>query len=62
VEPTGAGDIFAAVLFIALRRGENPLQACALANCIAAQSVTRLRLAGIPSAQDVALCDPLPLK
>jgi 1D-myo-inositol 3-kinase len=62
VEPTGAGDIFAAVLYIALRRGQNPLQACALANCIAAQSVTRPRMAGIPTAQDVALCDPLPLK
>ena len=58
IEPTGAGDIFAAVLFIALRRGDSLLDACRLANCIAAQSVTRPRLAGVPSAADVMLCSP----
>ncbi len=56
VEPTGAGDIFAAVLFIALQRGDALADACALANCIAAQSVTRPHLAGVPTADDVALC------
>jgi pfkB family carbohydrate kinase len=56
VEPTGAGDIFATVLFIALQRGDALPDACALANCIAAQSVMRLRLAGVPTAADVALC------
>ncbi len=56
VDPTGAGDIFAAILFIALRRGDTPAHACAFANCLAAQSVTRPQLAGLPSAQDIALC------
>ncbi|MCL5996263.1 MAG: PfkB family carbohydrate kinase [Chloroflexi bacterium] len=56
VEPTGAGDIFATVLFASLQQGDTPLHACAFANCIAAQSVTRLRLAGIPAAQDTTLC------
>jgi 1D-myo-inositol 3-kinase len=55
-EPTGAGDIFAAVLFIALRRGDSVLDACTLANCIAAQSVTRPRLSGVPTTQDIRLC------
>jgi sugar/nucleoside kinase (ribokinase family) len=56
IEPTGAGDIFATVLFIALRQGATLRDACAQANCIAAQSVTRPRLSGIPTTQDVAHC------
>jgi sugar/nucleoside kinase (ribokinase family) len=62
VDPTGAGDIFATVLFIALRRGDALPAACALANCIAAQSVTRPRLSGVPTAADMVLCRPLPLQ
>jgi len=62
VDPTGAGDIFATVLFIALQRGDPLRDACALANCIAAQSVTRLRLAGVPGSADIALCQRHPLK
>ncbi len=62
VEPTGAGDIFATVLFIALQRGDPLRDACALANCIAAQSVTRPRMAGIPTRADIALCQHEPLK
>lgn len=57
VEPTGAGDVFAATLFVALQRGDPLRDACALANCVAAQSVTRPRLAGIPTRADVALCN-----
>ncbi len=60
VDPTGAGDIFATVLFIALQRGDALAQACALANCIAAQSVTRLHLAGVPTAGDLRRCHTLP--
>ncbi len=56
VEPTGAGDIFAAVLFIALQRGADLRDACEHANCIAAQSVTRVRMAGIPTERDIMLC------
>jgi sugar/nucleoside kinase (ribokinase family) len=62
VDPTGAGDIFATVLFIALQRGDALPAACALANCFAAQSVTRPRLSGVPTAADMILCHPLPLQ
>jgi sugar/nucleoside kinase (ribokinase family) len=62
VEPTGAGDIFATVLFTALQRGGSPLDACAFANCIAAQSVTRSRLQGVPTPQDIASCQHWALK
>lgn len=62
VDPTGAGDIFATVLFIALQRGDPLRDACALANCIAAQSVTRLHLSGIPAEADVVLCRDMRLK
>jgi hypothetical protein len=62
VEPTGAGDIFASVLFIALQRGDSLTDACTQANCIAAQSVTRPRLSGVPTAADVAQCCMQPLQ
>jgi sugar/nucleoside kinase (ribokinase family) len=59
VDPTGAGDIFAATLFVALqqkRYGDDVIGACRFANCIAAQSVTRRNLAGLPTASDIQLC------
>lgn len=56
VDPTGAGDIFASTLFITLQRGVEPVKACAYANCIAAQSVTRHALAGLPTPEDLARC------
>ncbi len=56
VDPTGAGDIFAATLFITLQRGVDPVKACAYANCIAAQSVTRHSLAGLPTPEDLNRC------
>jgi sugar/nucleoside kinase (ribokinase family) len=56
VDPTGAGDIFAATLFITLQRGADPVKACAYANCIAAQSVTRRSLAGLPTPEDLNRC------
>lgn len=59
VDPTGAGDIFAAALFIALQRGTDPIAACAFANCVAAQSVTRRRLAGLPTRDDLERCGSL---
>ncbi|HEY75003.1 MAG TPA: ribokinase [Thermoflexia bacterium] len=55
-DPTGAGDIFAAVFFVELRRGCPPLEAARLANCIAAVSVTRPGLQGTPSRGEVARC------
>ncbi|MCL4505712.1 MAG: PfkB family carbohydrate kinase [Chloroflexi bacterium] len=62
VEPTGAGDIFATVLFIALQRGDALWAACEHANCIAAQSVTRPRLAGVPTEHDITLCNQMSLQ
>ncbi|MCX7938107.1 MAG: PfkB family carbohydrate kinase, partial [Thermoflexales bacterium] len=56
VEPTGAGDIFAAALFIALAKQNPPDAACAFANCIAAQSVTRPYREGLPQPDEVARC------
>ncbi|MGQ9813595.1 MAG: PfkB family carbohydrate kinase [Candidatus Roseilinea sp.] len=57
VEPTGAGDIFAASLFIALQQGCEPVRACAIANCIAANSVTFPRGQGFPTRQDAERCE-----
>jgi len=56
VEPTGAGDIFAASLYIALQRGDDPVEACAFANCLAAQSVTRRGLDSLPTQADIDRC------
>ena len=57
VNPTGAGDIFAAVFFVALNRGRDPWTAARLANCIAACSVTRSGLKGVPTSQEIARCE-----
>ncbi len=56
VDATGAGDIFAAALFIALAQGQAPAVAIRWAACLAGQSVTRPGLAGVPQAQDLARC------
>ncbi len=56
LDPTGAGDVFAAAFFCALRRGREPWAAACFANCLAAQSVTRRGLSGVPDAEDVARC------
>jgi sugar/nucleoside kinase (ribokinase family) len=56
VDPTGAGDIFAAALFWRMLNGSDARSACAFACCIAAQSVTRPRLQGLPTAEDLAHC------
>ncbi|MFK7803565.1 MAG: PfkB family carbohydrate kinase [Anaerolineae bacterium] len=45
VEPTGAGDIFAAAFFVGLQRsGRDPVQAAEFANHVAAHSVTKTDL------------------
>lgn len=49
VDPTGAGDIFAAVYFIHLQQSGDPWQAAEVANQIAALSVTRRGLASVPT-------------
>ena len=57
LDPTGAGDIFAAALMFKLAAGMTARDACAFACCVAAQSVTRPRLEGLPTAADLAICD-----
>lgn len=59
VDPTGAGDVFAAAFFVALRRNGDPYAAARFANCIAAHSVTRAGLDGVPTADEVIYCQHL---
>jgi sugar/nucleoside kinase (ribokinase family) len=56
VDPTGAGDVFAAVFFARLWRGDDPVQAARRANCVAAVSVTRPGLSGTPTPEEVGRC------
>lgn len=53
IDPTGAGDIFAAVFFISLSKHGDPLLAAELAARIAADSVSRSGLDGVPSADSI---------
>jgi sugar/nucleoside kinase (ribokinase family) len=57
VDPTGAGDIFAAAFFVSLQRTGDPWMAAHFANCVAARSVTRAGLAGTPTPDEVAHCE-----
>lgn len=54
VDATGAGDIFAAAFFIRLWQTRDPWHAAEIANALAARSVTRIGLAGAPTAEEVA--------
>ena len=49
VDPTGAGDVFAAVFFIRFHESGDPWESAVLANQIAAKSVSRPGLAGAPT-------------
>ena len=53
LDPTGAGDIFAAVFFARLHRGGDPWSAAEFANLLAAASVTHSGLQGTPSPDEV---------
>jgi len=57
VDPTGAGDVFAAAFFVWLQRSGDPWTAARLANCVAARSVTRVGWAGTPGPHEVAQCE-----
>lgn len=52
-DPTGAGDIFAALFFTQFQRTGDPVGAVDTANRIAAVSVTRQGLDGVPNAAEV---------
>lgn len=49
VDSTGAGDVFAAALFIRLAEGENPVASAGFAACAAALSVEREGFGSIPT-------------
>ena len=53
VDPTGAGDVFAAALLVALAESEEPLAAVRFANAAASFVVERPGTAGLPSRQQV---------
>jgi sugar/nucleoside kinase (ribokinase family) len=53
VDPTGAGDIFAAAFFIRLYATRDPWEAARFATLIAARSVTRVGLEGIPTPGEI---------
>ena len=53
VDATGAGDIFAAAFFIRLYLTRDPWESARFANQIAAISVTRRGLDGIPTFEEV---------
>ncbi len=53
VDPTGAGDIFAAAFFFRLFKTRDPWEAARFATMLASHSVTRVGLAGIPTQQEI---------
>lgn len=56
VDPVGAGDIFATVFFIRLQVTRDPWEAARCANYLAAHSVTRRGLNGIPLKDEIYSC------
>jgi len=56
-DATGAGDIFATALFVALAQGIAPVTAVDFAACLAARSVTRKGLASAPQMAEIVACD-----
>lgn len=53
IDPTGAGDIFAAAFFIRLHATHNPWEAARFATQLAAYSVQRRGLEGIPTRDEI---------
>ena len=53
VDPTGAGDIFAASFFIRLHQTRDPWEAARYANLLSARSVARHGISGVPSPDEV---------
>ncbi len=56
LDPTGAGDIFAASFFVRLLNTRDPWEAARFANRMAAISVTRPSLIGVPTPIEVDRC------
>ncbi len=53
LDPTGAGDVFAAAFLTALYRHESPEQAVDFANCVASFSIEQEGVLGIPTMEEV---------
>ncbi len=53
VDPTGAGDIFAAVFFLRLKETGDAWEAGRMATALASLSVTRPGLAGVPTREEI---------
>ncbi len=56
VDPIGAGDIFAAAFFIRLQATRDPWEAARFATNLAAYSVQRVALEGVPTPDEVQAC------
>lgn len=56
VDATGAGDIFAAAFFIRLHTTRDPWEAARFATQLAAYSVTRPGLEGVPTQEEIDAC------
>jgi sugar/nucleoside kinase (ribokinase family) len=56
IESTGAGDIFAAAFFVRLWKTRDPWEAARFATNLAAYSVTRPGLQGIPTKNEIESC------
>jgi hypothetical protein len=56
VDPTGAGDIFAAAFLMRLGETGDPWRSASFANCVAAFSVERAGIASIPTPEEIASC------
>jgi sugar/nucleoside kinase (ribokinase family) len=53
VDPTGAGDVFAAAFLISLYQHHDPAEAVDFANCVAAFSIEKVGAQGIPTLAQV---------
>ncbi|MEI7848995.1 MAG: PfkB family carbohydrate kinase [Chloroflexota bacterium] len=56
VDPTGAGDVFSAAFFARLVSTRDPWEAARFANRMAAISVTRAGMSGVPTVDEVRSC------
>lgn len=53
IDPTGAGDVFAAAFFIRLRATENPVEAARFAHAAAACNIEGPGISGVPTLEQV---------
>jgi sugar/nucleoside kinase (ribokinase family) len=56
VDATGAGDIFAAALFVRLLATRDPWEAARFATLVASRSIRRIGLDGIPTPSEIEQC------